>query len=197
MIGVLFSECFINKEADIIIMLDTSGNQSRADFTARQKSIEKLITKAAVINPDLLFGLLQYSDEPDMVFNVSWSTDKHKMISALLQVDRDRFNSPKNTSHALEFIRTGSMKWSSRQNSTNFIVLVTNGHLPDSEEVKKEIHRLKLIGVTVFAIATGNDALHRNLYDILLYPNNLFYVSPNEFSDLDVLVAFTMSIKCT
>lgn len=41
----------------------------KADYTRRQKSIEILISEAVVINPGLHFGPLQYSDEPDMIFN--------------------------------------------------------------------------------------------------------------------------------
>lgn len=191
-----YLECVVKTEADIIVLFDTSSNQSRSDFTARLKSVEVLISKAAILNPDIRFGLVQYSDEPDLVFNVSWSTKQDEMKSALKLLDIDRLKTQKHTSHALRFIRTDDIKWTSRQNTTKYVVLVTNGIWSEATDLQTEVKLLKDAGVAVLVIAIGEDVDLKSFNRILLYPNNLFYVSLKDFSALDVLITRTKIVKC-
>ncbi|XP_063435821.1 collagen alpha-5(VI) chain-like [Mytilus trossulus] len=98
------TDCNLEEDAQVIILLDTSDNQTITNFNDRLTATRKIIDKMLSYNPSASIGMYSYSDEPEEVFSLTWSGDKDKRIAAALQIDLD-IHSSSNLSHALQHIR--------------------------------------------------------------------------------------------
>lgn len=184
----------MKSETDIIIMMDTRKNQSFDNYRSRQIAVEQLITKTVAVNPDVLLGMNVFSDEPDILFNLSLSKNKHDLIAKMYQVNKDRIFSTINTSHALQYILEKG--FDVRPASRKMIILVSNGEWEDVYDIKMKVQYLSNFNIEVFGLLSGTDLHFDSFYEILENSNNVFYISDEDFSVLDVFASLTIKIKC-
>ncbi|CAC5402101.1 unnamed protein product [Mytilus coruscus] len=192
------TNCVMKLKTDIIIMMDTRKNQSFDNYRSRQIALEQLITKTVAVNPDVLFGMTVFSDEPDILFNLSLSKNKHELIAKMYQVNKDRTFSTINTSHALQYVLEKGFEATTgaRPASRKLIILVANGDWLDVYDIKMKVKYLSNFNIEVFGLLSGTDLHFDSFYEILEYPNDLFYISDEDFSALDVFSSLTVKIKC-
>ncbi|VDI26581.1 Hypothetical predicted protein [Mytilus galloprovincialis] len=188
------TNCVMKSETDIIIMMDTRKDQSFDNYRSRQIALEELITKTVAVNPDVLLGMNVFSDEPDILFNLSLSKNKHDLIAKMYQVNKDRIFSTINTSHALQYILEKG--FDVRPASRKMIILVANGEWEDVYDIKMKVQYLSNFNIEVFGLLSGRDLHFDSFYEILENSNNLFYISDEDFSVLDVFASLTIKIKC-
>ncbi|XP_071157270.1 uncharacterized protein [Mytilus edulis] len=188
------TNCVMKSETDIIIMMDTRKDQSFDNYRSRQIAVEQLITKTVAVNPDVLLGMNVFSDEPDILFNLSLSKNKHDLIAKMYQVNKDRIFSTINTSHALQYILEKG--FDVRPASRKMIILVANGEWEDVYDIKMKVQYLSNFNIEVFGLLSGTDLHFDSFYEILENSNNLFNISDEDFSVLDVFASLTIKIKC-
>ncbi|VDH95681.1 Hypothetical predicted protein [Mytilus galloprovincialis] len=185
------TDCNLEEDAQVIILLDTSGNQTITNFNDRLTATRTIIDKMLSYNPSTNIGMYSYSDEPEEVFSLTWSGDKDKRIAAALQIDLD-IHLSSNLSHALQHIRISNQFTSLRK----MVVIVSNGLWTDMDEIKKEVSYSEEHGIEVNGVVAAEDNVIENFQTVLNDPSHVFYTEGDDFRALDSLTAMTKYHIC-
>ena len=190
---ILFlADCLLETTAEVILLVDTTYNQTHNDYYKRLIALRQTIEKLVTYGIDVHIGVFSYSDDIDQVIPLTSSFSIVQIIGSALQIDRDSTFSTSNTSHALHHIRTESMFTSSRR----LVVFYSNGIWSDHEDVKAEISALSNIQVDVLSVIAGDDSSSTNFKYVLKDPSYMFYVNDDDFTALESLAAMTKRYTC-
>lgn len=187
------TDCSMVTRSEVILLLDTSKNQTKEDYNQRLTGIRRTIENVLTYNPNADVGMFSYSDEVEQVFNLSWSSDIDELIAAALQVRVDKLNTISNLSHALNHIREGNLFKSSRK----LIVLFSNGMWNNVDEIDMEVKLLKQQDIHTFGVASGKDCNVDNFAGVLNDPSYIFDVEDDGYTCLESLAAITKYYNCT
>ncbi|XP_052101277.1 collagen alpha-6(VI) chain-like isoform X2 [Mytilus californianus] len=185
------TDCNLEEDTQVIILLDTNGNQTIDSYNDRLTATRNTIDKILSYNPSANIGMYSYSDEPEEVFSLTWSGDKDKRIAAALQIDLDNHLSS-NLSHALQHLRISNQFTSLRK----MVVIVSNGMWTDMDEIKKEVSYSEVHGIEVNGVVAGEDNVIENFQTVLNDPSQVFYAEDGDFRALDSLTAMTKYYVC-
>lgn len=186
-------DCTVETTTEVILLVDASSNQTIENFNRRLTATRQTIDILLSYNPFTNFGMYSYSNEPEQVFPLSWSSDKDKLIAAALQVSRDGLLSMSNTSHALNHIRTSNLF---SPGSRKIILILSNGDWADSLFVNYEIEKLSNDNIDVFSIMMGQDSDVGFFKEVMKDPSYNFFVEDDDFSALQSLAALTKRYVC-
>lgn len=190
---MIFTDSFLVTRSEVILLLDTSKNQTKEEYNLRLTAIRRTIEQISTYNPNADIGMFSYSDEVEQVFNLSWSSDIDELIAAALQVKVDKLNTIPNLSHALNHIREGDLFKTSRK----IIVLFSNAKWNNLDEIGMEVKLLKQQGIHTFGVVAGEDCNVENLAGVLNDPSYIFDVEDDGYTSLQSLAAITKYHNCT
>lgn len=185
------TDCNLKEDTQVIILLDTNGNQTIESYNDRLTATRNIIDKILSYNPSANIGMYSYSDEPEEVFSLTWSGDKDKRIAAALQIDLDNHLSS-NLSHALQHLRISNQFTSLRK----MVVIVSNGMWTNLDGIKKEVSYSEVHGIEVSGVVAGEDNVIENFQTVLNDPSQVFYTEDGDFRALDSLTAMTKYYVC-
>ncbi|CAC5366078.1 unnamed protein product [Mytilus coruscus] len=185
------TDCNLKEDTQVIILLDTNGNQTIESYNDRLTATRNIIDKILSYNPSANIGMYSYSDEPEEVFSLTWSGDKDKRIAAALQIDLDNHLSS-NLSHALQHLRISNQFTSLRK----MVVIVSNGMWTNLDGIKKEVSYSEVHGIEVNGVVAGEDNVIENFQTVLNDPSQVFYTEDGDFRALDSLTAMTKYYVC-
>lgn len=191
--SLIFTDCLMVTRSEVILLLDTSKNQTKEEYNLRLTAIRRTIEQISTYNPNADIGMFSHSDEVEQVFNLSWSSDIDELIAAALQVKVDKLNTISNLSHALHHIRESDLFKTSRR----IIVLFSNANWNNLDEINTEVKLLKQQNIHTFGVAAGDDCNVDNLAGVLNDPSYIFDVQDDGYTSLESLAAVTKYHNCT
>ncbi|CAC5366080.1 Protein eyes shut homolog,Fibropellin-3,Protein crumbs homolog 2,Protein crumbs homolog 1,Neurogenic locus Notch protein,Neurogenic locus notch homolog protein 3,Sushi, von Willebrand factor type A, EGF and pentraxin domain-containing protein 1,Neurogenic locus notch homolog protein 4,Fibropellin-1,Neurogenic locus notch homolog protein 2,Neurogenic locus notch homolog protein 1 [Mytilus coruscus] len=186
------ADCLLEEETQIVMLLDNNKNQTIENYNDRLAATRNIIEKVLTYNPHTKIGMYSYSEEPDLVFSLSWSADKDNRIAAALQINIDNHISTSNTSHALQHVRLDKQFSAFRK----IVVIVSNGMWTDMDEIKKEVSYSKQDGIEVVGVIAGEDSVMENYQAVLNDPSQVFYTDDGNFKALESLATMTKYYSC-
>ena len=156
----MFLDCVDGTTANLILLLESSSIKS-TKFSIR--SALTLIDTLDIENTDLHLGVSSYADvaqhevplQPHLANDIKSSITKVKV----------RQSDSSNVTNALQngYLRLKN----SGRNTKKVLVLFSDGHFNDSNEINNEISRIAIDEVVVMVISIGEDANFRNIRDVV------------------------------
>ncbi|XP_071171866.1 uncharacterized protein [Mytilus edulis] len=186
------ADCILEEETQIIILLDNNNNQTIDNYNDRRAGTRNVIDKVLTYNSHAEIGMYSYSEEPKLVFSLSWSADKDKRIAAALQINVDNHISTSNTSHALQHVRLNKQFTAYRK----IVVIISNGKWTEMDKIKNEVLYSKQDGLEVVGVIAGEDSVMENYQAVLNDPSQVFYTEDDNFKALESLAAMTKYYSC-
>lgn len=182
----------MKEETQIVILLDNNNNQTIDNYNDRRAATRNVIDKVLTYNSHAEIGMYSYSEEPKLVFSLSWSADKDKRIAAALQINVDNHISTSNISHALQHVRLKKQFTAYRK----IVVIISNGKWTEMDKIKNEVLYSKQDGLEVVGVIAGEDSVMENNQAVLNDPSQVFYTEDDNFKALESLAAMTKYYSC-
>ncbi|XP_038652783.1 collagen alpha-6(VI) chain-like [Scyliorhinus canicula] len=164
--------CSNPEVADVIFLIDGSSSIQPSDFVKVKHFAEALINKTEVAETGVQIGIIQFSTEPHLEFQLDQYDDKAVLLKAVHQIQQSGGGT--NTGQALNFtIDYFDSSKGGRPGRQQYLILITDGESGD--HVSEAARAIRDRGVDVFAIGIGaanNDQLvmisgsEANIYNI-------------------------------
>uniref|UniRef100_A0A8C2JHY4 Si:ch211-62a1.3 n=1 Tax=Cyprinus carpio TaxID=7962 RepID=A0A8C2JHY4_CYPCA len=137
----------VSAQADIVLLVDSSGSIGESDFEEVRKFLHAFVDRYNLRPDKVRVGLAQFSDIPYQEFLLGDYSDKrdlHHKLNDLIY----RRGGP-NPGLALTFIRENYFR-QARQNVPGIAIVITDGE--SNDDVEEPSQRLRNLGVSIFVI---------------------------------------------
>ncbi|XP_053570261.1 collagen alpha-6(VI) chain-like [Bombina bombina] len=174
--------CVDTEEADIYFLIDGSGSIYPEDFIDMKNFMIELISMFQVGANRVRFGVVQYSDVPQIEFTINEYYTQKSLKEAVKQIYQ--LGGGTRTGDALKSMVNLFMKAvADRKNKVpQSLVVITDGESQD--RVTEAAAEIRGNGITVYAIGVQN-AVEEQLKDIAGSEDKMFFV--NNFDSLDLI----------
>lgn len=188
--------CNETAQADIVLLVDSSGSIGDSDFEEVKKFLHAFVDSFNLRPDKVRVGLAQFSDRPYQEFLLGAYSDKrdlHQKLNGLIYRGGGT-----NTGQALTFIRENYFSLA-RKNVPGIAIVITDGE--SNDDVEEPSQRLRNLGVFIFVIrvGTGNIETLRAISNI---PHEEFLFSIDIYQELQGLkeslhnkVCFTVMLQ--
>ncbi|KAM4689023.1 collagen alpha-4(VI) chain-like [Discoglossus pictus] len=174
--------CVDTEEADIYFLIDGSGSIYPEDFIDMKNFMTELISMFQVGPDRVRFGVVQYSDVPQLEFTISEHTTQKSLKEAVKRIYQ--LGGGTRTGDALKSMIDLFVKAAAdRKNKVpQSLVVITDGESQD--RVTEAAAQIRGDGITIYAIGVQN-AVEEQLRDIAGSEDKMFFV--NNFDSLDLI----------
>lgn len=184
------SECNDTAQADIVLLVDSSGSIGDNDFEEVKKFLHAFVDGFNLRPNQVRLGLAQFSDRQYQEFQLGDYLDKkdlHQKLSNLIY----RKGGTK-TGQALTFIHENYFSLA-RPNVPGIAIVITDGE--SSDDVEEPAQRLRNTGVSLFVIRVGKGNMEK-LQAIANIPHEEFLFSIDSYQKLQGLKESLRSTVC-
>ncbi|XP_069504838.1 collagen alpha-4(VI) chain-like isoform X2 [Ambystoma mexicanum] len=174
--------CVDTEEADIYFLVDGSGSIFPQDFQDMKTFMNELVTVFNVGAKQVRFGVVQYSDDPQVEFTISEYTTQASVKKAIQTVRQ--LGGGTNTGAALMYMKSLFVKAADDRPKKvpQSLVVITDGASQD--RVTEAAKELRADGITIYAIGVKS-AIKEQLLDISGTDERTFFV--NNFDSLNLI----------
>lgn len=174
--------CVNTEEADIYFLVDGSGSIYPDDFQDMKTFMKELISMFQVGDSQVRFGVVQYSDDPQIEFTISEYTSQKSLKKALQSINQ--LGGGTSTGAALKSMKSLFIKAADDRphKVPQSLVVITDGESQD--RVTEAAEELRDDGITIYAIGVKN-AVEEQLRDISGSDDRMFFV--NNFDSLNLI----------
>ncbi|GLD53284.1 collagen alpha-6(VI) chain-like protein [Lates japonicus] len=160
-------------EADIFFLMDDSGSIRNDDFNDMKTFITGFLNKFPVGPKHVRIGLVKYSTEPTLEFDLTTYSDTERMKRAVEKIQHRGGGTM--TGKALSEMGPHFKKASeSRHKVPTYLIVITDGKSQDS--VKAPAEELRAQGINIYAIGVKNST-EAELIEIAGDRKRTFYVT--------------------
>ncbi|XP_048464938.1 collagen alpha-3(VI) chain [Rhincodon typus] len=187
--------CLRTEAADILFVIDGSGNVQPYDFERMKRFVMTLVNSSEVSPSRVRFGAILYNNDPDIQFQLSQFRSKNEVRQAISQMQMKE--GPTFTARALQQARKLlTLEKGSRQMAgvSQFVIVITDEEAADSSAVPGVAEDIREDGVTVLAVGIA-EANKRELEAIGGSRENYFYVQ--DFDALKNITRDLLLLVCT
>uniref|UniRef100_A0A673JW23 Collagen alpha-6(VI) chain-like n=1 Tax=Sinocyclocheilus rhinocerous TaxID=307959 RepID=A0A673JW23_9TELE len=188
--------CNQTAQADIVLLVDSSGSIGESDFEEVRKFLHSFVDSFNLRPDKVRVGLAQFSDRPYQEFLLGDYSDKRDLHQKLNDLIYRRGGT--NTGLALTFIRENYFRLA-RQNVPGIAIVITDGE--SNDDVEEPSQRLRNLGVSIFVIRVGTGDMEK-LHTIANTPHEEFLFSIDNYKELQGLkeslrnkVCFTVTLQ--
>jgi collagen type VI alpha len=175
-------------QADVVIVVDSSGSVGSANFRKMQGFINQLIDKADIGKKAFNFGLISFSNSVYDIFSLSKYDSKTAMKNA---VNSMRYISGATYTHLGLQNAFNMFSRSTRKNAVKVTLVLTDGLSSNSAAMKAEAKKLRDVADSdIYAIGIGNNIRKSELDEMTGDSDQVYYAS-----DFDKLVAAVEEIS--
>uniref|UniRef100_A0A4W3GDT0 VWFA domain-containing protein n=1 Tax=Callorhinchus milii TaxID=7868 RepID=A0A4W3GDT0_CALMI len=186
--------CWYNvlEVADIIFLIDGSRSIYFKDFITMKVFMETLINKTQVGENRVQFGVIQFSTQTQLEFQLNQYYDKDKLMQAV--GDIQQLEGLTSTGKALNFTaKYFDEAQGGRPHERQYLIVITDGEAQD--EVYTPAKAIRDKGITVFAIGVYN-ANNSQLVDIAGSQDQVYHVENfDALGSLEKLISFEVIIS--
>ncbi|XP_053322224.1 collagen alpha-6(VI) chain-like isoform X2 [Spea bombifrons] len=161
--------CVDTEEADIYFLIDGSGSIYPEDFDDMKTFMTELINMFQVGENRVRFGVVQYSDSPNIEFIIGDYNSQKSLKEAIKQIEQ--LGGGTNTGKALSSMK--SLFDKTGRNVPKSLVIITDGESQD--QVTQPAASIRTDGITIYAIGVKN-AVEEQLIDIAGSKDKSFFV---------------------
>ena len=158
--------------------MDSSGSVKRDNFNKAKEFIKAFISDANIDTGEARVGLLTFSNDADIQFNLDDYADRVSMIDAVDQVPYVKGST--NTADALEVAREDMFTSGNgdRSDMPNVIVLFTDGGSDNMLDTIEQARLTRLDDITILVVSIGTWLNQQELNEIASDPDdkNIFPV---------------------
>ncbi|KAM6223857.1 collagen alpha-6(VI) chain [Rhynchocyon petersi] len=175
----LKSGCVDTEEADIYLLIDSSGSTQATDFQEMKTFLSEIVGMFNIARHKVRVGAVQYADTWDLEFGINKYTNKHDLGKAIENIRQMGGNT--NTGAALNYT-LGLLQKAKKQRGNKVpchLIVLTNGMSRDS--VVEPALRLREEHINVYAIGV-KEANQTQLREIAGEEKRVYYV--HEFDSL-------------
>ncbi|KAJ1101693.1 hypothetical protein NDU88_006758 [Pleurodeles waltl] len=174
--------CVDTEEADIYFLIDGSGSIFPDDFQDMKTFMNELIGMFQVGGSQVRFGVVQYSDYPNIEFTISEYTSQKSLKKAVQSIDQ--LGGGTSTGAALTYMKSLFIKAADDRphKVSQSLVIITDGESQD--QVTEPAEELRDDGITIYAIGVQS-AIKEQLRDIAGSDDKMFFV--NNFDSLNLI----------
>ncbi|KAF4106105.1 collagen alpha-6(VI) chain-like [Onychostoma macrolepis] len=173
--------CNDTAEADIVLLVDSSGSIGARDFEEVKKFLHAFVDSFNLRPDKVRVGLAQFSDRPYQEFLLGAYSDKKDLHQKLNRLIYRRGGT--NTGQALTFIRENYFSLA-RKNVPGIAIVITDGE--SNDDVEEPSQRLRNLGVFIFVIRVGTGKIEK-LRAIANIPHKDFLFSIDSYQELQGL----------
>ncbi|XP_026109723.1 collagen alpha-3(VI) chain-like, partial [Carassius auratus] len=178
---ILMSRGCTETQADIVLLVDSSGSIGESDFEEVRKFLHFFVDSFNLGPDKVRVGLAQFSDRPYQEFLLGEYSDKgdlHQKLNDLIY-RKGRTN----TGQALTFIRENYFT-QAREKVPGIAIVITDG--VSNDDVEEPSQRLRSLGVSIFVVRVGR-ANMETLRTIANIPHEEFLFSIDSYQELQGL----------
>ena len=176
------------EEADFYFLIDDSGSIERDDLNDLRDFITAFLHNFRIGPHHIRFGLVKYSDEPRLEFDLTAFSDADATKEAVKKIHHRGGRT--NTGKALGFMGP-YFRQAGRPNVPQYLVVITYG--PSQDQVKGRAAELRKQGVTMLAIGV-KDSNDTQLLEIADDPERVFRVK--NFDALKSIISKVLTEIC-
>uniref|UniRef100_A0A4W3GBW3 VWFA domain-containing protein n=1 Tax=Callorhinchus milii TaxID=7868 RepID=A0A4W3GBW3_CALMI len=182
-----WGSCSKLEVADIIFLIDGSRSIYFKDFITMKVFMETLINKTQVGENRVQFGVIQFSTQTQLEFQLNQYYDKDKLMQAV--GDIQQLEGLTSTGKALNFTaKYFDEAQGGRPHERQYLIVITDGEAQD--EVYTPAKAIRDKGITVFAIGVYN-ANNSQLVDIAGSQDQVYHVENfDALGSLEKLISF-------
>ncbi|XP_059801360.1 collagen alpha-6(VI) chain-like isoform X1 [Hypanus sabinus] len=173
--------------ADIIFLIDGSRSIYFLDFNKMIAFIETLINRTEVGQSRVQIGVIQFSTQTRLEFQLNQYHDKKNLLKALRDIQQ--LNEETSTGRALKFtIKYFESRYGGRPGERQYLIVITDGQAQD--EVYTPAKAVREKGINIFAIGIFG-ANNSQLVDIAGSQDKVYHAENfDALKDLDKLISF-------
>ncbi|GCC24847.1 collagen alpha-6(VI) chain-like [Chiloscyllium punctatum] len=186
--------CLRTEAADILFVVDGSGNIQPYDFERMKRFMMTLVNSSDVSPSKVQFGAILYNNDPDVQFRLSQFGSKNEVRQAISRMQMKE--GPSFTARALQQAKELlALEKGSRQTVgvSQFVIVITDEEAADSSEIPGAAEDIREDGVTVLAVGVAG-ANERELEAIGGSRENYLYVQ--DFDALKNIVRDFSQLVC-
>lgn len=150
--------CTNTEEADILIIIDSSSDESAALFKQEMDFVSSLVKGFTVGPTNMQFSLMTFATTPNVEFWFNTYSTKQEILNSLQTVFFTQGDT--NTHEALKFAREYCYLpfHGTRPDKNQYVIVVTDGTAKDYNATIAEAQLLKDMQVTIMAVGIGQNA---------------------------------------
>uniref|UniRef100_A0A671KQA9 Si:ch211-62a1.3 n=1 Tax=Sinocyclocheilus anshuiensis TaxID=1608454 RepID=A0A671KQA9_9TELE len=182
--------CNETAQADIVLLVDSSGSIGASDFEEVRKFLHAFVDSFNLRPDKVRVGLAQFSDRPYQEFLLGdylHKTDLHQKLNGLIY-----HSGGTNTGRALTFIRENYFSLA-RKSVPGIVIVITDGE--SNDDMEEPSQRLRNLGVFIFVIRVGMGNMEK-LRAIANIPHEEFLFSIDNYQELQGLKAGLCNKVC-
>ncbi|XP_045169650.2 collagen alpha-5(VI) chain-like [Mercenaria mercenaria] len=175
--------------SDVAVLMDVSANIKPKEFDTQLKAVIHLL---GITDVGLNATQFSYSTFTDTMHNI-YSFDTHgervDLIAEVSKKTKHVFSTNGDVANALSDLYQNGLSSSkrSRSEARQIVVLITSGHVDDTNQVRAEAQRLKDSGNIIITIGAGLSANMTNLLEISSDPAFTYILGDDVNINVDVL----------
>ncbi|XP_043922666.1 collagen alpha-6(VI) chain-like [Protopterus annectens] len=186
--------CKISEVADVVFVIDSSGSISQNDFEIMKDFMNSLVNKSHVSKDGVQIGVLTYSDEPHIEFDLNKHSTQSNVTDAIKKINLRGGNTY--TAKALKDSKnmfSANQGGRKAQGVPQILIVVTDGESHDRENLNSSAKEIRNEGISVYAVGIKG-AKKEELLDIGGSENHYFYV--DTFANLTEIQKNITNIVC-
>ncbi|XP_056376656.1 collagen alpha-6(VI) chain-like [Hyla sarda] len=192
LVRTLKDGCTDTEEADIYFLVDGSGSIYPEDFDDMKTFMIELMSMFQIGADRVRFGVLQYSDRPQIEFTIDQYTNQKALKAAILKIDQ--LGGGTNTGEALKSMKALFAKAERERphKVPQSLIIITDGKSQD--QVTEAAAGIRGSGINIFAIGV-KDAVQEELVNIAGSKDKTFFV--DNFDSLNLIKHDLVRDLCT
>lgn len=183
-----------NQKADIVFLVDASGSVGSTNF---MKQLDYIISVTGNLNvaPDgVRVGLVTFSDDAHLQFNLDAHMDKNILMMALGFVPYQSGSTY--TDEGLKYVRENSFLTQNggRDDAQNVVIVMTDGQSTEPALTKSEARALRKNGTIIISVGIGAGVDKTELENIASGSN--YSIMAQDFNSLDQTLDLITPLTC-
>ncbi|CAH1788337.1 unnamed protein product [Owenia fusiformis] len=178
---------------DVVFMLDDSRIVSNDDFDNMKEFVEMTASTLDVSRDNVRIGLLTFSNDARVVFNLDRFTSKADTLNAILNVQRRSSPENTNTPSAINAVLNDMLREDrgDRPNAADIVILITASSTNDQYKggLENAISRVRENGLSFYVVSVGNQTDMAELNRIASDPDDTFLFTAPDFDSLTPLMS--------
>ncbi|GFR74758.1 collagen alpha-6(VI) chain [Elysia marginata] len=185
--------CF-DKKADVVFLLDASTSEGADNFKKQLSFVKNLVANLNIGPQAVKVGLVTFSDDAHLQFNLDDHVDKSILQLALGFVPYQSGST--NMASGLNYVRMNSFQPAAggRDDAQRVVVVITDGKADDPQAAYKEAFLLRKNGTIVLTLGIGPDVDSTALANIASSAN--YTVQAPDFDSLGLSLDKTFLMTC-
>ena len=157
--------------------MDSSGSEGPLNFQKQLDFVERFVTDLPVGPNNVQFSVVTFGTTVQNEFYLNQYSQKRPLLNAVQSAHN--IGGSTHTGDALNYIRNNNILPANgaRPNSTQFVIVLTDGVSTNHTAAIAEANKLKQMGVTVMAIGIGSGVKTDELNAMASDPNHVFTTS--------------------